>query len=324
MPGAFGPKSEEGLSLEVSANVSVVARVRPMNDSERQRGTEQAVHAGEDTTTLSVDTRQAAVDLTGAGVTRGVTKDFTFNGVVGGDVDQDQFFKVSGVKKMLDAAMKGYAVSIFAYGQTGAGKTHTIAGPAGGEDDQSLTGSQAGLMPRVCEYLVSQAKTATAKYSFKASFLEIYNEQAYDLLNPSTGVLQERWNDTQGFFVENLFVVECDSLGDLQSIIAEGIRNRRVGSHQLNKDSSRSHSIFTIDINIEDGGARRYGRVALIDLAGSERLKDTKSGNNSSMLREASNINRCSHRPLALLPSPRALSRARAASRAGRCSCSAR
>ena len=117
----------------------------------------------------------------------------------------------------------------------------------------------------------------------KASFLEIYNEQLRDLLNPSSGVLQPRWNVKNGFFVEDLMVVECTGLADILSVLHEGMRNRHQGSHELNSDSSRSHSILTVyliseTVNQDDGLVyKKYGKISFVDLAGSERLKETKT-----------------------------------------------
>jgi hypothetical protein len=94
-----------------------------------------------------------------------------------------------------------------------------------------------------------------SEYFIKASFCEIYNEQLFDLLNPSRGILQVRWNSqnvkfnkAKGFFVQDQIIVECSNVNDLVAVLNEGIKNRRNGSHELNQDSSRSHSILTIYI----------------------------------------------------------------------------
>lgn len=273
------------------ANVEVVVRVRPMLSHERARGEPRRVHC--DGRTVSV---QMADGTDSTGGPRGMTKDFSFQALVGEDAGQGDFFEASGAKRLLDAAMDGYASTIFAYGQTGCGKTHTIAGPDGGAP-QPLGSENAGLIARTCEYLADRANQLPpgARCHFRASFLEIYNDQAYDLLNPSAGPLCERWNDTQGHFVENLFVVNCETLEDLTTVVGEGVRNRRVGSHAKNLDSSRSHAIFSIELDIDgtDITPARRGKVALVDLAGSERLKGTKSDERGAqMLREAGHVNR--------------------------------
>ena len=84
------------------------------------------------------------------------------------------------------------------------------------------------------------------QFYVKASFKEIYNEQLRDLLNPKSGILHCRWNAKSGFFVEDLTVVDCTSQEDLVAVLHEGMKNRKTGSHELNKDSSRSHSVLTV------------------------------------------------------------------------------
>ena len=125
--------------------------------------------------------------------------------------------------------------------------------------------------------------------------MEIYNEQIRDLLNPSSGILHCRWNVKNGFFIENLMVVDCTSPADLMEVLKEGMRMRKSGSHELNKDSSRSHSIMTIyavsEIKGEDGHIfRRFGKTCFVDLAGSERLEESKS--QGEMIKETGNINK--------------------------------
>ena len=135
-----------------------------------------------------------------------------------------------------------------------------------------------------------------AAYSVRASCAEIYNEQVYDLLNLQSGPLQVRWNIRNGFFVQDLFVVECENISDVMAVVTECHRNRRVGSHELNMDSSRSHSLLTLHLESEsidpdDGHTMvKFGKVVFVDLAGSERLKETKS--DGVTLTETGAINR--------------------------------
>ena len=100
-------------------------------------------------------------------------------------------------------------------------------------------------------------------------------------MNPVSGILHARWNAKNGFFVEDLMAVECTSIQDLIAVMHEGIKNYHSGSHELNKDSSRSHSILTVYLireteNKEDNHIfKKYGKISFVDLAGSESLKES-------------------------------------------------
>ena len=156
----------------------------------------------------------------------------------------------------------------------------------------------ASPLPRI-RYLWEQiqARTPDVKYIVTASFLEIYNEHVFDLLNPTTKCLQVRWSKDRGFYAENLFKVECEDLQDLEGVLREGLKNRSVRSHEMNVSSSRSHSLLTIGLSSETkdpedpaGYIRRDGRICLVDLAGSEKTKRTQSKGDT--LVEANNINK--------------------------------
>jgi hypothetical protein len=127
------------------------------------------------------------------------------------------------------------------------------------------------------------------KITIRAAYLEIYNEQVQDLLNPATSntpntsatSLPVRWSAERGFYVENLFVVDCENLEDCLAVLEEGLRNRTTGSHRLNENSSRSHSILTVYVDVKSwepnvasgngGGGRivvKHGKISFVDLAG--------------------------------------------------------
>jgi hypothetical protein len=162
-------------------------------------------------------------------------------------------------------------------------------------NERILTNDQySGIMPKSVKYIWSMVGNRNEKFYIKVSFVEIYNEQVNDLLNPKNVNLQIRWDQKQGFFVEGLLVIECKRPDDVVEVILQGTRNRKVGSHELNKDSSRSHCILTIYIISEfqsnDQVFKKYGKISFVDLAGSERLKESKS--QGDMVKETGNINK--------------------------------
>jgi len=226
----------------------------------------------------------------------GKGKQFTFNAVLGEKCSQMDVFQMCGVHELINSALDGYAATIFAYGQTGSGKTFTMSGNENdiGKDDWT-PGLNDGLFLQSVRYMWETMTMKPEKFYVKASFLEIYNEQLRDLLNPSSGVLQGRWNVKNGFFVEDLMVVDCTGQEDLIAVLHEGVKNRHLGSHELNKDSSRSHSILTVylitETTHEDGHIlKKYGKISFVDLAGSERLKQSKS--EGQMVKETGSINK--------------------------------
>ncbi|CAN8017013.1 unnamed protein product, partial [Ixodes persulcatus] len=188
-----------------------------------------------------------------------------------------------------------FASTIMAYGQTGAGKTYTLTGPpvSGGDNQQ-----EPGIMQLAFGYLFAEIQLRKGvEYVVQASYLEVYKEHVLDLLNPSPKTLPVRWSKDKGFYAENLFVVECEDLGDLDGVLQEGRKNRQVRSHEMNEHSSRSHTILSISLasEIQDPDdpntyIRRQGKLSLVDLAGSEKTKKTKSKGNT--LTEANNINK--------------------------------
>lgn len=109
-----------------------------------------------------------------------------------------------------------------------------------------------GLIQLSFAYLFEQIKIKKQQninYVITASYLEVYNEQVLDLLNPSGRALNVRWNKIRGFYAENLFKVECEDTGDLQGVLEEGMKNRQFRSHEMNEHSSRSHTLLTISIH---------------------------------------------------------------------------
>ncbi|XP_050211131.1 kinesin-like protein KIN-12E isoform X2 [Mercurialis annua] len=265
-------------------NVQVVMRIRPLSSSEISlQGYSKCVRQESSQT----------VTWTGHPESR-----FTFDLVADETVTQEQMFKVAGLP-MVDNCIGGYNSCMFAYGQTGSGKTHTMLGDIeGGTRRHSVN---CGMTPRVFEYLFSRIqkekearKDEKIKYACKCSFLEIYNEQIFDLLDPSSNNLQIREDVKKGVYVENLKEIEVTSARDVIQQLIQGAANRKVAATNMNRASSRSHSVFTciIESKWESQGVihHRFARLNLVDLAGSERQKS--SGAEGERLKEATNINK--------------------------------
>ncbi|XP_015944973.1 kinesin-like protein KIN-12C [Arachis duranensis] len=223
---------------------------------------------------------------------------FTFDHVGCETLSQENLFRVAGVS-MVENCLSGYNSCIFAYGQTGSGKTYTMMGEIK-ETDGNLT-DDSGITPRVFDYLFTRIKVEEdsmreykMKYSCKCSFLEIYNEQITDLLEPSSTNLQLREDLKKGVYVENLTEHSVETVNDVLRLLIQGAASRKVATTRMNCESSRSHSVFTciIESRWEKDSMMhfRFARLNLVDLAGSERQKS--SGADSERLKEAANINK--------------------------------
>ncbi|KAF6263170.1 Kif12 type kinesin-like protein [Scenedesmus sp. NREL 46B-D3] len=228
-------------------------------------------------------------------------KEFSFHACLGPETSQADVMALCGIQQLLDAALAGYHVTIFAYGQTGSGKTHTMSGKEDIISDDAYNGhDHDGIISRAVHYLFQQMHTRKdAKYSLKASYLEIYNEGVYDLVHfsPKAKSLPVKWDARYGFYVQGLKVVPCSQQRTMMEVIRTGMKHRKVGSHRLNMESSRSHAIMSVycdatptDPNSYDFGTIRYGKLSFVDLAGSERVKDSMS--EGTMLKETININK--------------------------------
>lgn len=158
-----------------------------------------------------------------------------------------------------------------------------------------------GMTPRIFEYLFSKIQQEEQdrqldqlRYVCKCSFLEIYNEQITDLLEPSSSNLQMREDSKKGVYVENLTEIVVRSVQDLVLLLLKGAASRKVTSTNMNRESSRSHSVFTCSIESKwetnSLSNMRFGRLNLVDLAGSERQKSSRA--EGDRLKEAASINK--------------------------------
>nr|GEU36893.1 kinesin-like protein KIN-12D [Tanacetum cinerariifolium] len=275
---------KEDPSFWMDHSVQVLIRVRPLNDMEiSSQGYNRCLK------------QESAQSLTWVGhpETR-----FTFDHVACETINQETLFKMVGLP-MVENCLSGYNSCMFAYGQTGSGKTHTMLGEI---NELEVKPSQyRGMTPRIFEFLFARIiaeeesrKDERLVYTCKCSFLEIYNEQIADLLDPSSTNLQLREDVKKGVYVENLTEFEVHTVGDILKLLSQGSANRRVAATNMNRESSRSHSVFTCVIESrwekDSTSNLRFARLNLVDLAGSERQKS--SGAEGERLKEAANINK--------------------------------
>ncbi|KNA24096.1 hypothetical protein SOVF_019010 [Spinacia oleracea] len=269
-------------SSSIDSGVKVVVRMRPLNKDERD-GEMIVKKISNDSLIINDHT-------------------FTFDSVADMEATQLDIFQHVGAP-LVENCLAGFNSSVFAYGQTGSGKTYTMWGPSNALLEDNLANEQQGLTPRVFERLFARINEEQVKhagkqltYQCRCSFLEIYNEQITDLLDPSQKNLQIREDVKSGVYVENL-TEECVSTAkDVIRLLLKGLSHRRTGATSINAESSRSHSVFTCSVesqckSMSDGlSSLKTSKINLVDLAGSERQKLT--GAAGERLKEAGNINR--------------------------------
>ncbi|KAI8730881.1 kinesin protein KIF15, partial [Biomphalaria glabrata] len=185
-------------------------------------------------------------------------------------------------KKIIEDCLNGYNGSILAYGQTGSGKSFTMFGPS-----ENLESSQLrGVIPRSLEYLFSviahqQDHGSKKQFLCRCSFLEIYQEQIFDLLDTASQGIRLCENMNKGVFVDGLIEQVICNPRDAYQLIIKGWLNRRVALTSMNREGSRSHAVFTVKIESKEevGGFQKsnISQINLIDLAGSERQKATNT-----------------------------------------------
>lgn len=200
---------------------------------------------------------------------------------------QSDIFDFS-IRPTVDDILNGYNGTVFAYGQTGAGKSYTMMG-TDMEDEQGR-----GVIPRIVEQIFASivASPSNIEYTVRVSYMEIYMERIRDLLVPQNDNLPIHEEKNRGVYVKGLLEIYVSSVQEVYEVMRKGGNSRAVAATNMNQESSRSHSIFVITItqkNVETGSAKS-GQLFLVDLAGSEKVG--KTGASGQTLEEAKKINK--------------------------------
>ncbi|TEA28871.1 hypothetical protein DBR06_SOUSAS4010088, partial [Sousa chinensis] len=270
-------KSEKPESCD---NVKVVVRCRPLNDREKSMCYKQAV---------SVDEMRGTITVHKTDSSNEPPKTFTFDTVFGPESKQLDVYNLT-ARPIIDSVLEGYNGTIFAYGQTGTGKTFTMEGVRAVPELR-------GIIPNSFAHIFGHIAKAEGDTRFlvRVSYLEIYNEEVRDLLGKDqTQRLEVKERPDVGVYIKDLSAYVVNNADDMDRIMTLGHKNRSVGATNMNEHSSRSHAIFTITIECSEKGVDgnmhvRMGKLHLVDLAGSER--QAKTGATGQRLKEATKIN---------------------------------
>ncbi|XP_047669902.1 kinesin-like protein KIF1A isoform X15 [Tachysurus fulvidraco] len=270
------------------ASVKVAVRVRPFNSREMSKDSKCIIQMSGNTTTIinpKVPKETKSFNFDYSYWSHTSPEDINY-------ASQQQVYRDIG-EEMLLHAFEGYNVCIFAYGQTGAGKSYTMMG-------RQEEGQQ-GIIPLLCEDLFTKINDSNTdnsmSYSVEVSYMEIYCERVRDLLNPKNkGNLRVREHPLLGPYVEDLSKLAVTSYNDIQDLMDSGNKARTVAATNMNETSSRSHAVFNIIFTQKrhdsetDNTSEKVSKISLVDLAGSERADST--GAKGTRLKEGANINK--------------------------------
>ncbi|XP_065270444.1 kinesin-like protein KIF3B [Emys orbicularis] len=266
--------------LKSSESVRVVVRCRPMNGKEKAASYDKVV---------DVDVKLGQVSVKNPrGTSHELPKTFTFDAVYDWNSKQFELYDET-FRPLVDSVLQGFNGTIFAYGQTGTGKTYTMEGVRGDLEKR-------GVIPNSFDHIFTHiSRSQNQQYLVRASYLEIYQEEIRDLLSKDQSKrLELKERPDTGVYVKDLSSFVTKSVKEIEHVMNVGNQNRSVGATNMNEHSSRSHAIFVITIECSEVGLDgenhiRVGKLNLVDLAGSER--QAKTGAQGERLKEATKIN---------------------------------
>jgi len=252
-------------------SIKVMCRFRPLNSSEKNRG---------DSFLAKFPSQEQVI------FGQGNTKTFTFDRVFGPATTQEQVY-IAGAKPIVKDVLDGYNGTIFAYGQTSSGKTHTMEGVL---HDEHLR----GIVPRIVDDIFNHiyGMDADLEFHIKVSYFEIYLDKVRDLLDVTKNNLSVHEDKNRVPYVKGCTERFVATPEEVMEAIDEGKSNRHVAVTNMNEHSSRSHSIFLINVKQVNTNTetKLTGKLYLVDLAGSEKVG--KTGAEGMLLDEAKNINK--------------------------------
>ncbi|KAI7690377.1 hypothetical protein SSS_10863 [Sarcoptes scabiei] len=267
------------MSDEVNQNIQVFVRCRPLKSLEKKGPIE----------IISDKRAIRAIQH---------NKTYAFDNVFDSKANQLDVYR-SVVEPLVEQVIEGYNCTVFAYGQTGTGKTYTMVGNHSNDDISWEDDPLSGIIPRAIDQLIDDLQNQNTEYTICVSFLELYNEDAYDLLSPLSDTSKLRiYNDSEkkgSVIISGLVELIVKTKSEIFEILEKGSLKRQTAPTLMNACSSRSHSIFSITVRIKettfDGEeVVKMGKLNLVDLAGSENIG--RSGAVEERAREASNINK--------------------------------
>ncbi|XP_067904464.1 kinesin-like protein KIF3B isoform X2 [Heterodontus francisci] len=266
--------------LKSSESVKVVVRCRPMNEKEIAGGYGRIVD-------IDAKLGQILVKNPKGGPSE-LPKTFTFDAVYDYNSKQVELYDET-FRPLVESVLLGFNGTIFAYGQTGTGKTYTMEG-------LRTDPERRGVIPNSFEHIFTHiSRSQNQQYLVRASYLEIYQEEIKDLLaKDQTKRLELKERPDTGVYVKDLSSFVTKNVKEIEHVMNVGNQNRSVGATNMNEHSSRSHAIFVITVECSEIGLDgenhiRVGKLNLVDLAGSER--QAKTGAQGERLKEATKIN---------------------------------
>ncbi|CAH1990244.1 unnamed protein product [Acanthoscelides obtectus] len=257
-------------------NIKVVVRVRPITHNEEEQNVKNIVKCLTHKEILMKE------------------KKYSFDRVFKPTASQIELY-INVVAPLIKDVISGYNCTVFAYGQTGTGKTYTMTGDKCSIIKNWKEDEDAGIIPRAAHHLFHELdRMKINQYTIKVSYIELYNEEIRDLLSNDENALQ-LYNDSKGLKINGLNEVTCFNSADVCRELQRGILKRQVAPTLMNHQSSRSHTVFTISLsttesNLAGEDILKYGKINLVDLAGSENI--AKAGCKDLRAQELANINK--------------------------------